>query len=176
MADRRTRWWPLCGALLLPAGAPPAPAPAPAALPALPPLAVEQTEGVAPLRRAPAATAGSLRDSGRTVTLTAANVDLRVLLPLLAEAAGVSLVLGPEVRGTVSVSLRAVPARAALESVLEEAGLSLAGASRLAAPWGPTVFYPIPVNVTTASAETIRRRFDVSAELARFVVESRPRS
>jgi hypothetical protein len=112
-------------------------------------------------------------DPGPPVTLSAANVDIRALLPVLAEAAGVSLVLGPDVTGRVSVNLKGVPARTALEAVLAEAGLSLAGESSLQAPWGPTVFYAVPIDIDRASAAAIQRRFGVSPEVAEWLVANR---
>jgi hypothetical protein len=41
------------------------------------------------------------------------------------------------------------------------------------APWGPVVFYILPVDVRDAPAELIRARYDVSAEMAQWIVESR---
>jgi hypothetical protein len=138
---------------------------------ALPPLAVEQTAGVA--RPVPVRVLDTTGDPGPPVTLSAANVDIRALLPALAEAAGVSLVLGPDITGRVSVNLKGVPARMALEAVLAEAGLSLAGESSLEAPWGPTVFYAIPFDLEHASAASIQRRFGVSPEVAEWLVANR---
>lgn len=109
---------------------------------------------------------------GRLLTFAAQDADVRRLLPLLAEAADVSLVLSPDVQGRVSVYFRDVPALEALQTVIEEAGLSVS-TGRLEAPWGPAVFYRMPVNVNTASAETIRSAFDVSATLAEWVVAAR---
>lgn len=111
---------------------------------------------------------------GELVTLTADNVDVRVLLPALAEAAGISMVLDDAVEGRVSVNLREVPARDALRAVLDEAGLGLAGPP--AAPlFPPTVFYSVLVNVEGASAALIRAHFGVSSEMAEWIVRARPR-
>jgi type II secretory pathway component GspD/PulD (secretin) len=130
----------------------------------LPPLRVEHAP-VAPDRR------GERVDRGEPVTLTANDTDLRALLALLAEAAGVSLVVGPEVTGRVTVRFEEVPARDALEVVVRATGLMLTDPLR--PPWGPTVFYVVPVNVNDADEATIRARFGVSPELARFLVRSR---
>lgn len=108
---------------------------------------------------------------GNEVTLTAVDTELRLLLPALAEAAGVSLVLGPEVQGRVSVRLDRVPALEALEQVLAAGGLALR--APLSAPWAPTVFYTVPVNIDEADVATIQGVYGVSAELARFIVQSR---
>lgn len=111
---------------------------------------------------------------GNPVTLGARDVDVRALLIALSEAAGASLVLDPEVRGRVSVNLVDVPARDAIRAVLASAGLSVASGPPTA-PWAPVVFYVLPVDVEEASAELIQARFGVSAELARWIVESRIR-
>ena len=108
----------------------------------------------------------------RPFTLTARDVDVRQLVHLLAEAAGVAIVLPPNVQGRVDVSFQNVPARQALMYVLEQAGLITPDRSARA-PWGPVVFYPLPVNVNYASADVIQARFEVSRELAEFIVRSR---
>jgi hypothetical protein len=162
----------LLGAACVPAAAP-APAATPTPMNALPPLAVEQTAGIVRSSALAGSALGRATEQGPPVTLTAANVDIRALLPVLAEAAGISLVVGPEVTGRVSVNLREVPARLALETVLSEAGLTLAGESPLTAPWGATVFYAIPFHLDDASAAEIQRRFGVSREIAEWLVASR---
>lgn len=116
--------------------------------------------------------AGFPQDQGPLITFNAQNADVRRLLPLLAEAAGVSLVLGSEVQGTVSVYFRDVPAREALQIVLEEAGLS-ATTGHLEPAFGPAVFYHAPINVDEANAEAIRERFGVSGEMAEWIVRAR---
>lgn len=132
--------------------------------PPLPPLRVEQ---VAEPGAAPAVEA----ERGERVTLTATDTELRALLTLLAEGAGVSLVMGPDVRGRVTVRLEDVPARDALDEVIRATGLMIV--EPLRAPWGPTVFYVVPVNVNEADAALIQARFGVSPELARFLVRAR---
>jgi type II secretory pathway component GspD/PulD (secretin) len=150
----------------------PVAAPTPDAERPLPELRVEQVAGGVALDRVPVP-----RDElealrrGERVTLTAVGSDLRAVLAALAEAAGVSLVVGPEVQGRVTVHLENVPAREALERVVLESGLMIT--EPLRAPWGPAVFYVVPVNVNEADAETIRVRFGVSEELARFLVRAR---
>lgn len=111
------------------------------------------------------------RQPEETVSLTAMDADLRVLLPALAEAAGVSLIVPRDLRGAVSLHLVDVPAMEALERVLAAADLSLI--EPLASPWSPARFYVVPVNVNEADAATIMARFGVSAALARFIVRSR---
>lgn len=113
----------------------------------------------------------ALSRPGERVTMTAVGTDLRSLLAALAEAAGVSLVVGPAVEGRVTVRFEDAWARDALEAVVRETGYMIA--RPLTVPWPPTVFYVVPVNVNEADAATIQARFGVSAELARFLVRSR---
>jgi hypothetical protein len=61
-----------------------------------------------------------------------------------------------------------------MRAVVAEAGLSVMHGS-LQSPWPPVVFYQLPVNVNQVSAETIVARFGVSAEMAKWIVESRPK-
>ena len=110
----------------------------------------------------------------KRVSLTASNADARTLLLWLAEQAGVSLVIAPDVTARVSVSFTDVPAGEAMRAIIAEAGLSLL-ASDLRRPWPPVVFFERPVNVNDVSAESIVSRFGVSLELAKWIVESRPR-
>lgn len=112
--------------------------------------------------------------SDRRVTLSTSGADARTLIIWLAQEAGLSLVVSEDVRARVSVAFRDVPAVDALRAVMAEAGVSvLTGGTR--APWAPVVFYKLPVNIETASAEVIAARFGVSLEMARFIVESRIR-
>lgn len=170
----RSRWSTsgvLCGCLLsgLAACAPAAPraasgAPVPEALPPLP--APQITLQGAPPRTADPADPLARVSSLQTVTLRAQDVGVRALLAALAEAAGISLVLDPGVEGRMSVHLVDVPVADALREVLAAANLSAVTPSAIA-PWGPVVFYAIPVDIDRASAELIRARFGVSAEVAR---------
>lgn len=143
----------------------------------LPPLPVEQIApqpyGERPIVTPPENPLAGF-DPGETITLSAVDVDVRALLPALAEAADLSLVMGPEVQGRVTVNLVDVPAIEALEVVLTEADLMIAQAP-LVAPWGPAVFYTLPVNVWTADEQLIRVRYRVSEEMAKWIVETQLR-
>jgi hypothetical protein len=145
----------------------------PRILPApLGPLPVERVADV-PVRRADPPAVIVPRTPDRLVSLTAADVSVRELLPLLAEAAGVDLVLSPEVEGRVSVRFLDVPAAEALDAVMAQAGLA-APAPPLSVPWIPAVvFYELPVNVNMADALTLQRRFGISAAAAALIVASR---
>lgn len=139
------------------------PAPAP-----LPPLGVD-------LVAVPSALRSSIDPVGgksSRITLSASNADVRELLPALASASGVSMVMAPDVRGRVTVHFVDADAREVLRAVIEQAGLTL-GPVQLIAPYPKPVFYDLPVNANAASAATIQARFGVSAELADLVVAAR---
>ena len=138
----------------------------------MPEVRVEQVAGGEPIEPVPVPEEQlAALERGERVTLTAQDTDLRALLAALAEAAGVNLVVSPEVEGRVTVHLDDVPAREALETVIRESGHMIAAPLR--APWGPVVFYVAPMNVDELTAEEIQARFGVSEELARFLVRAR---
>ncbi len=145
----------------------PAPAATPRAQVLLDDLPVDQviipTRPVTPIQRSP----GSNR-----ITMTATNADVRDLLPALASAAGVSLIMTPDVQGRVSVNLRDVSALEALRAVIDEAGLTV-GTSEIPVPYPSVVFYNLPVNVNSASAATIKARYGVSDTVANWIVKGR---
>ena len=122
-----------------------------------------------PSRRDPLARLGATR----RVTVTASNADARALLLWLAQEAGVSLVVAPDVTSRVSVHLEDVQAHDAMRAIMAEAGLSVLTAPRRP-NWPPVVFHQLPVNVNEVSAEGIIERFGVSAEMAQWIVDSRP--
>ena len=140
----------------------------------LPALTVDFAAPPAPERQAvTAADPLASIPQGSPITLAARNVDVRVLLLALAEQAGISLVIDPSIESRTTVNFTNVPAAEALRAVLASANLGVVtGPPPL--PFGPTVFYTIPVNIDEASAELIQARYRVSPELARWIVESRP--
>lgn len=133
----------------------------------LPPLPVEEVSiVVAPPR------AGEPHSAQPRVTLNASRADVRILIPALAEIAGVSVVMDSSVRGTVAVRFENEPALSALRAVVDAAGLAIeTGVDK---PWAESVFYQPPVNVNTAPAGVISARFGVSGKLAEWIVKSRP--
>ena len=149
--------------------------PPPAAIPDLPPLSV-QPAVPAPAARPPvplpAADPLSAYPPGPPITLSARNVDVRALLLVLAETAGVSLVIDPTIEGRVTVNFVNVPAIEALRSVLAQSELGIAYGPP-AVPLAPVVFYIVPVDIDQASAELIEERFGVSPEMARWIVANR---
>lgn len=146
--------------------APPAPTPVPAPIiiADLPPVPVQTLVGDTSVVRR--------RDNGGRITLTSTNASLRDLLPLLASAAGVNLVMGPEVTGRVSVRFQNVRAIDALNAVIDQAGL-VVGNPAAELPWARPIFYDLPVNVNLASAATLRARFNVTQRLADWLVTAR---
>lgn len=133
----------------------------------LPALPVEEVSiAVAPAR------AGEPQPNQPRVTLNASRADVRVLIPALAEIAGVSVVMDSTVRGTVAVRFENEPAMDALRSVIDAAGLAIE--TSIDKPWAESVFYQPPVNVNTAPAGVISARFNVSGKLAEWIVKSRP--
>ena len=152
---------------LLAAGCAPTIKPLPRVVGELPPLPVEEVSIITtpPPAGAPASTQPR-------VTLNASRADVRVLIPALAQIAGVSVVMDSSVRGTVAVRFENVPAIDALHSVIEAAGMAIE--SEIESPWPPSVFLLPPVNINTASAAIISARFGVSGKLAEWIVKSRP--
>ena len=133
----------------------------------LPPLPVEEVSIVTT-----SPPAGSPASEQPRVTLNATRADVRVLIPALAQIAGVSVVMDSTVRGTVAVRFNDVPAIQALHSVIDMAGLTIEGAPDK--PWAESVFYHPPVNINAAPAGIISARFNVSGKLAEWIVKSRP--
>lgn len=154
--------------------APPPPLPPPPAEP-LPELPMTAALTPRPERADRAPRDGRLLDfmpPGEPITLQAQDADVRALLIAFADAAGINMVLDPEIAGRVTVNLVEVPVRDAIEAVLAQAGLGIAP-DVVEPPLGPVVFYVLPVDVDEASAELIAARFDVSLELARVIVVNR---
>lgn len=145
-------------------------APAPAPIPA--PIIVADLPAVPVQSLVNDSAATTKRGKGGRITLTSTNADLRDLLPLLASAANVNLVMGPEVRGRVSVHFQNVYAIDALNAVIEQAGL-VVGNPAVESPWPRPVYYDLPVNVNMASAATMRARFDITQRLADWIVKGR---
>jgi hypothetical protein len=87
----------------------------------------------------------------------------------------ISLVVSNDVQRRVSVSFQETPADEALRAIIAQAGLTLVNppASR---PLPIVVYYQLPMDVNEAPAEAISARFGVSAELAKWLVESRAMS
>jgi hypothetical protein len=109
----------------------------------------------------------------RRVTVTASDADARALLLWLAQEAEVSLVVAPDVTSRVTVHLENVQAHDAMRAIMAQAGLSVLTASRKP-KWPPVVFHRLPANVNEISEEQLIERFSISAEMAQWLMESRP--
>ena len=108
------------------------------------------------------------------VTFTAVDAPLREMIPLLAEAAGVSVVVEPGVEGLVTVHFEDLSAMEAFELVVRGAGYEIREAGTAVRDFQPRTAFFVPlVNVNRASAAEIQARFGTSRELAEWIVLSR---
>jgi hypothetical protein len=101
--------------------------------------------------------------------------DVRPLLEFVARAGGYRLTYPTDLNRRVRVSLNNVPVSVALATLLEAADLTLESATAGAKPPlnRPVVFYELPVNVDSLSADAIVKRFGVSPAVANMIVTSR---
>lgn len=134
---------------------------------ALPPLPSLPAEALVERRTAPP----RVENLGERISVRAIDADARALLIGIAAQAGINMVVSSEVNRRVSVTLTDVPAIQAIQEIALAANLTVATPENRALP--AIVYYQLPINVNTASAETIAKRFDVSLELARWIVEAR---
>ena len=150
-------------------------APSPAArtttVPALSaePLAEPAVSASAPAR---ADTAHAAPEQMMTLT---GDWDVRLALEEIAKTAGYSLIVSPAVPARkVRLSIVNAPASQALAAVLETAQLTLEPTRGPTPPWNPSVvFYQVPVNVDSLSANAIMKRFGVSRDIANLIVAGR---
>jgi hypothetical protein len=149
---------------------------APPPLPAVPAAALSVPVPVAaPIPvLSPVDSGGAPIVAERSITLTG-EWDVRLALEEIAKDAGFSLIVSPKVPAKkVRLSLVNVPASAALKAVLDAGQLTLQGTNGMQIPWNPSVvFYQLPVNVDSLSAEAIAKRFGISRELAELMVKAR---
>ncbi|SEL95394.1 type IV pilus assembly protein PilQ [Syntrophus gentianae] len=82
--------------------------------------AVDQEKGKNATKSEP----GAVRYSGQKISLDFQDADMRAVLRLLAETGGVSIVAGPDVKGSVSIHMRDVPWDQALETILDIYGMA----------------------------------------------------
>jgi hypothetical protein len=101
--------------------------------------------------------------------------EVRPLLEFVARAGGYRLIYPPDVSRRVRVALNDVPVSLALTALLDLAGLTLEPTTPSAErPLNrPVVFYELPVNVDSLSADAIVRRFGVSPAVADMIVKGR---
>jgi len=105
-----------------------------------------------------------------------AEVDVRTLLDFLSKEGNFTLVYSPGLNRKVRAQIIHAPISVALQALLAAADLTIEtttpGAKLPTIP--QVVFYELPVNVDSMSAEAIMKRFGVSREIAETLVHSRP--
>ena len=108
------------------------------------------------------------------VDLKMVDAPVTLILQRLADIGGLQLIIPGDIKKTLSVQYIHVPVSVALDDVLERSGLQLGGGSEPVLPFDTvTVFYRLPANVDSMSAEAIVRRFGVSRRIADLIVKSR---
>ena len=109
-----------------------------------------------------------------TVDVEMVDAPVRLILQRLGEIGGLQLIIPPNLNKTLSVQYVRVPVSIALNDVLQRAGLRLGAGPAANLPFDTvTVFYQLPANVDSLSAEAIMRRFGVSKAVADLIVKSR---
>lgn len=108
------------------------------------------------------------------VDLEMADAPVRLILQRLADIAGLRLIISPNLNKTLSVQYIHVPVSVALDDVLKRAGLRLGAGPAPNLPFDTvSVFYQLPANVDSMSADAIMRRFGVSRAMAELIVKTR---
>ena len=108
------------------------------------------------------------------VDLEMVNAPVKLVLQKLADLGGLQLIIPPELNRTLSVQYIHIPVSVALADVLSRSGLRLGPATLPNQPFDTvTVFYRLPANVDSMSAEAIVRRFGVSPGVASLIVKAR---
>ena len=108
------------------------------------------------------------------VDLEMADAPVRLILQRLADIGGLQLIISPNLNKTLSVQYIHVPVSVALNDVVKRAGLRLGAGPAPNLPFDTvTVFYQLPANVDSMSAEAIMRRYGVSKAMAELIVKSR---
>jgi hypothetical protein len=104
------------------------------------------------------------------------EVDVRSLLDFLAQQGKFTLVYPSGLDRRVRAQMVNVPISVALETLLAAAQLTVEtttpGAKLPTVPG--VVFYELPVNVDSMSAEAMMKRFGISRPVADMIVQSRP--
>ncbi|MGH7619582.1 MAG: hypothetical protein ACREPM_20400 [Gemmatimonadaceae bacterium] len=142
-----------------------------------PPPALPDEQIAPPPARPPVMT--SSPDTSVMVTVSVdthgRETDVRDLLTFLGQTAGVHFVFSPQINKRIRVALHDVPVSTAIEIVLAEANLTLEGTTSLTTPPTPAVvFYQLPVNVDSLSADAIMKQFGVGRVVAEMLIQARP--
>ena len=108
------------------------------------------------------------------IDLEMIDAPVKLVLQKLAELGRLQLIISPNLNKTISVQYAHVPVSVALKDVLSRSGLRLGTGQASALPFDTvTVFYLLPANVDSMSAEAIMTRFGVSRRMAELIVASR---
>jgi hypothetical protein len=108
------------------------------------------------------------------VDLEMVDAPVKLVLQKLAELGKLELIIPPNLNKTISVQYVHVPVSVALKDVLARSGLRLGTGPAANLPFDTvTVFYHLPANVDSMSADAIMRRFGVSRAMAELIVKSR---
>jgi hypothetical protein len=108
------------------------------------------------------------------VDLEMVNAPVHLVLQKLAELGKLELIIPPNLNRTISVQYVHVPVSVALKDVLSRSGLRLGTGPAANLPFDTvTVFYHLPANVDSMSADAIMRRFGLSRAMAELIVRSR---
>jgi hypothetical protein len=142
-----------------------------------PPPALPNAQ-LAPPVVVPISNAASVPDPSREprvdIDTHSRDEDVRPLLEFVARAGGYRLVYPTNLNRRVRVSLTNVPVSVALSTLLQAADLTLESATPGTQPSiRPVVFYELPMNVDSLSADAIVKRFGVSPAVAEMIVTSR---
>lgn len=130
----------------------------------------------APVSTSPLSRPSAGTEERITIDTHDAEIDVRQALSFIASRSGVSLIYSPEINKKVRVQLIDVPVSEALQGVLSVAGLTLESTTPATKVPGSSsvVFYELPVNIDSLSADAIVKRFGVSPLIADLLVQSRP--
>ncbi|MCA9140373.1 MAG: hypothetical protein KDB00_26560 [Planctomycetales bacterium] len=94
------------------------------------PLPIENPIAI-PIKTVPATDRASIKKQGDLVTLVATDADIRDILRMIAEYHKLNLVIGPEVAGLVTVSIRGARLEEVLDAILGVAGFQWHQSSNL---------------------------------------------
>ena len=130
---------------------------------------------IVPVSAAAASVPDPSREPRVDIDTHSRDEDVRPLLEFVARAGGYRLVYPTNLNRRVRVSLTNVPVSVALTTLLQAADLTLESTTPgVQLPsLRPVVFYELPMNVDSLSADAIVKRFGVSPAVAEMIVTSR---
>lgn len=122
-------------------------------------------------------TPDTAREKHVTIDTHGTDQDVRPLLDWVAQVGNFTLVYPQGINRRVRAQINDAPVSVALNALLSAAGLTLEPTTPGAKPpsMPGVVFYQLPVNVDSLSAEAIVKRFGVDRAIADMIVQSRPK-